>query len=79
MEHEHIYRTGPTEILRADSLIVHMWTLRPREGKALSQVTELLSGKSKVEARVAVSWPLIRSLGGGGAQELFFWCFLEVC
>ena len=48
------------EILRSDPLIVYMWTLKPREGKTLSPVTQHLCGRSRVEARVAVSWPLIQ-------------------
>ena len=49
---------GAVEILRSDHLIT--WALKTREGKILSLVTQYPCGRSWVEARVAVSWPLIQ-------------------
>ena len=45
---------GAVEILRSDHLI--MWALKTREGKILSLVTQYPCGRSRIEARVSVSW-----------------------
>lgn len=71
MDHECIEGCRQQKSLRSNPLIVYMWTLKPREGKTLSPITQHLCGRSQICRHLA---PNLEALVGVGPMS----CFLGV-